>query len=239
MDNEKLCRLQELLGYHFEDERLLVKAFTHSSLVDDYFESNERLEFLGDSVLALVICRKLFMKFPGYREGDLTKIKSMLVSRKTCARIANELALAEFIMVGKGMGKTQALFGSISAGVMEAIIGAMYIDGGFGCAEDFILRAFGSIIETTDSKHHHENFKSILQQYCQQKFATTPTYEMLDEKGPDHNKCFEVVVTIDHRRFQSAWGGTKKDAEQQAAYKALVELEQIGPLDKDDMQAKA
>ena len=111
-----------------------------------------------------------------------------------------------------------------SAGILEAAIAAIYIDGGFEAAREFILRLYDPLIETVDAEHHHENYKSLLQQSAQQMFASTPLYEQLDEKGPDHNKCFEMTATIGKRRFPSAWGTTKKEAEQKAAQNALVEL---------------
>jgi ribonuclease-3 len=229
MDKKQLFRLQDTLGYRFNDMELLIEAFTHASVADERLQSNERLEFLGDSILGLVICKKLFDQFPEYLEGDLTKIKSMLVSRKTCARIVNDINLTDFVKVGKGMESTKAISGSIAAGIFESIIAAIYIDGGFESAQDFILKMYESLLETVDADSHHENFKSLLQQTAQRIFAATPIYELLDEKGPDHNKCFEVDAIIGHRHFPSAWGHTKKEAEQNAAYKALIELEIIQP----------
>lgn len=224
MDRHILSQVEKLLGYKFSDRKLLIESLTHSSYASDRLKSNERLEFLGDSVLALVICQTLFDQFPDYFEGDLTKIKSRLVSRKVCSKLTNELGLTEFIRVGKGMSKTRAMSGSIAAGTFESIIAAIYLDGGYAPAKTFLQNAFASLIEKTDADHHHENFKSVLQQHSQQTFGVTPVYELLDEKGPDHDKCFETAVIIGHRRFPSAWGVTKKDAEQKAAQNVLVEL---------------
>ena len=224
MDEDVLRQLEQVLDYHFSDPAILVEAFTHSSYAADRLRSNERLEFLGDSVLALVICQTLYGQFPDYFEGDLTKIKSMLVSRKTCAKLSNQLGLPGFIMVGKGIARTRAMNGSISAGVFEAAIAAIYLDGGFEAAADFLLKVFGPLIEKADAQQHQDNYKSLLQQHAQQEHNVTPGYELLDEKGPDHNKCFEVRVSIGYRRFASAWGITKKEAEQKAAQKALVKL---------------
>ncbi len=235
MEESALGQLQQILGYHFKNTELLIESVTHSSQADNRLHSNERLEFFGDSVLGVVICQILFEMFPSYHEGDLTKIKSMLVSRKTCAKVANELELPKYTKVGKGMSRTRAVSGSIAAGTLEAIIAAIYLDGGFEEAQDFILRVFKSLIEKADAKQHQENFKSLLQQFSQSHFNCTPVYQLLDEKGPDHNKCFEVEVTVDRRHFQSAWGITKKDAEQKAAYNALVELKQIEP-SQDEQQ---
>jgi ribonuclease-3 len=224
MNEETLQQIEQIIGYKFSNRNLLSKAFAHSSAVDDRLFSNERLEFLGDSVLAAVICRALFEQFPGYMEGDLTKIKSMLVSRRTCARVTKRLGLHEFLKIGKGMASSRALTSSLAASLLEAVIAAIYIDGGFDAAGSFILRTFAPEIDRTDAEQSHGNFKSLLQQYAQQQLNTTPDYVLLDEKGPDHDKCFESEVVIAERHFPSAWGTNKKEAEQKAAFNALVEL---------------
>jgi ribonuclease-3 len=235
MNEETLQQIEQITGYKFSNRNLLSKAFAHSSAVDDRLFSNERLEFLGDSVLAAVICRALFEQFPGYMEGDLTKIKSMLVSRRTCARVTKRLGLHEFLKIGKGMASSRALTSSLAASLLEAVIAAIYIDGGFDAAGGFILRAFAPEISQTDAEQSHGNFKSLLQQYAQQQLNTTPIYVLLDEKGPDHDKCFESEVVIDERHFPSAWGTNKKEAEQKAAFNALVELGVLeGALPDDD-----
>jgi len=219
MDKETLQQIEQAIGYEFSDKNLLARAFTHSSAVDNRLLSNERLEFLGDAVLAVVICQTLFERFSGYLEGDLTKIKSMLVSRGTCARISRQLGLQKFLKVGKGMISSRALSGSLAAGVLETIIAAIYIDGGFDTAQ-----SFSSLIERADAEQAQGNYKSLLQQYSQEQSNVTPIYVLLDEKGPDHNKCFELEVVIADRHFPSAWGTNKKEAEQKAAFNALVEL---------------
>ncbi len=224
MEDETLQQIERIIGYEFSDRKLLAKAFTHASSVESRSASNERLEFFGDSVLAVVICQAIFEHSPNYLEGELTKMKSMLVSRRTCARIVRGLGLHKFLKVGKGMAGSRSLSRSLAAGLLEAIIAAIYIDGGLDQARDFILSNFAALIEQADTEQNQGNFKSVLQQYAQQKTGTTPVYELLDEKGPDHDKCFEVQVAIDRRHFPSAWGTNKKDAEQKAAFNALVEL---------------
>ena len=224
MDEATQRQIEQIIDYKFSDSSLLDRAFTHSSAVDNRLLSNERLEFLGDAVLALVTCQALFERFTSYLEGDLTKVKSMLVSRGTCARIAKQLGLQKFLKVGKGMTSSRALSGSLAAGVLETVIAAIYIDGGFDAARSFILKIFGPTIEQADAEHVQGNFKSLLQQYAQEQFNVTPNYILLDEKGPDHNKCFELEVAIASQHFPSAWGTNKKEAEQKAAFNALVEL---------------
>jgi ribonuclease-3 len=224
MDEASERQIEKIIDYTFTDKSLLAEAFTHSSAVDNRLLSNERLEFLGDAVLALVICQALFDRFSNYLEGELTKVKSMMVSRGTCARITKQLGLQKFLKVGKGMTSSRALSGSLAAGVLETVIAAIYIDGGLEAARSFILKAFGPTIEQADAEHIQGNFKSLLQQYAQEQFNVTPNYVLLDEKGPDHNKCFELEVSIASQHFPSAWGTNKKEAEQKAAFNALVEL---------------
>lgn len=224
MDEKTRQDLEKVLQYHFSDASLLEQSLKHASTADARIDSNERLEFLGDAVLNLVICRSLFERFPDYLEGDMTKVKSMLVSRRTCAKVAKTIGLESWMTVSKGLSGTRGFEGSIAAGTVEAIIAAIYIDGGYDAASRFILRVFGPYIDQADAEQHHENFKSVLQQYAQQELHASPVYQLLDEKGPDHNKCFEVGVSINHRHFTSAWGINKKEAEQRAAYNALVEL---------------
>ena len=231
MEEKVLQEIEQILGYRFSNRNLLCEAFMHASAVDKRAMSNERLEFLGDSVLALVICSAIFESSPDYLEGDLTKMKSMLVSRETCARVARQMGLQKFLKVGKGMAGSQSLVHSLAAGLLEAAIAAIYLDGGLEPAQTFILKQFDSLIKKADAEQVQGNFKSLLQQHAQQHFNATPVYELLDEKGPDHNKCFEVQAVISDRHFPSAWGTNKKEAEQKAAFNALIELDVI---DEDD-----
>ncbi len=224
MNEQTINKIQSSLGYEFSDRSILAHALSHSSGVSDKLASNERLEFLGDAILDLIICQELFEKFPDYLEGDLTKIKSMMVSRKTCSKIAEQLDFIDDIKIGSGMTASSSLKGSIAAGALEAIIAAIYLDGGLKAAKKFVLRIFKPIIEKVDAQHHHENYKSLLQHHVQQKMKAKVHYELLDEKGPDHHKCFEVAAAVSDKRFPSAWGNNKKEAQQQAAYNALVEL---------------
>ncbi len=224
MNEEALQQIEQIIGYKFSNRNLLQKAFAHSSAVDNRLISNERLEFLGDSVLAVVICQILFERFPGHLEGDLTKTKSVLVSRRSCAQVSKRLGLQKFLKLGKGMNNRRALSGSLAAGLLEAVIAAIYIDGGFDAAHSFISRTFAPLIDQADTEQAQGNFKSLLQQYAQQQFNALPVYELLDEKGPDHDKCFELEAVITGRHFPSAWGTNKKEAEQKAAFNALVEL---------------
>ncbi len=220
-----VSRAQDLVGHRFRDSDLAVTALTHSSVAGSRLESNERLEFLGDAILGAAICGELYRRFPNWLEGDLTKVKSMVVSRRVCARIADETGLTDLLILGNGIEGQGALPMSLKAAVYEAVIGAIYLDGGFEAAKQFILRTAARELDACAQSDNHDNHKSTLQQYVQRTMAATPDYEALDEQGPDHSKCFEVCVVINHQRFPSAWGPSKKEAEQEAARRALEILQ--------------
>lgn len=230
METQDIHKAEELLGYAFKDKALLKRALTHASLADSRLQSNERLEFLGDAVLGMVVCEHLFANYENLLEGEMTKIKSTVVSRRVCAKIAEELKLEELLRLGKGMSNRTALPGSVVAAVYESLIGALFIDGGLDVARKFILQKLTPWIERAARSGHQSNFKSVLQQVAQQNLSMTPQYLVLDEKGPDHAKCFEVCVEIGARRFGSCWGPSKKQAEQDAA---LIALEELGYASRD------
>lgn len=222
--DERLDTCQKNLGYRFKAMDLLQAALTHSSSADVRKNSNERLEFFGDSVLGLVVCEELYERLPDAQEGELTKIKSAVVSRRICAEVAEELRLPDALALGQGLEPGEQLPKSLAAGVLEAVIGAIYLDGGLEAARKFILRTMGDHLDEACESEHQFNFKSQLQQHAQRALNATPQYELLDEKGPDHSKCFEIAVSIGYRQFPSAWGPSKKEAEQKAARVALEEL---------------
>ena len=217
-------RMERSTGYRFCDLDLLVTALTHSSIAGSRLQSNERLEFLGDAILGMVICDELYRRFPVWMEGELTKVKSVVVSRKTCAEIADRTGLTDLLILGNGIDLDQSLPTSLRAAVFEAVIGAIHLDGGADAARKFILEVADADIQRCIAVENREDFKSLLQQQAQRLVSATPRYEALDEQGPDHSKCFEVCVVIDHRRFPSAWGSSKKEAEQEAARRALEAL---------------
>ena len=231
MDPEDIRTAERLLGHRFSDRQLLARALTHASVADSRLQSNERLEFLGDAVLGMVVCDYLFQRYEDLLEGDLTKVKSMVVSRWVCAEISDELGLTELLILGNGIGSRGALPTSLRAAVLEGVIGALFIDGGYETVADFIRNSVSHHIDAWAAGEKRENFKSALQQHVQRHFATVPRYETLDEQGPDHSKCFEVCVMINNRRFPSAWGPSKKDSEQEAARRALALLRESGEID--------
>ncbi len=235
MDEQVRQQAESLLQYKFRDPSILESALTHASVADCRLSSNERMEFFGDSVLGMVVCEYLYHRYPDYLEGELTKIKSAAVSRRSCASVARSLGLDELLITGKGMGGPCDLPKSLSAAVLETLIAAIYLDGGMEAAREFILRHLREPIEAAASSGHHENFKSVLQQHAQRQFGHSACYVLLDEKGPDHAKCFEICVEIDGRRFPSCWCPSKKQAEQRAALIALLELG-VARIDEDSQE---
>ena len=215
---------EEVLQYRFRDRRLLERCLTHASVARTRLDSNERLEFLDDAILGVVVCEMLFHRFPDFPEGDLTKIKSALVSRNTCAQMAEELGLDQFLLMGKGLRLHDRLPLSIHAAIYEALVAGIYLDGGIEAAREFVERTIGPELERTIERNHTRNFKSMLQQLAQKEFGETPVYRVLDEKGPDHSKCFSISAVIGPRAFTAAWGPSKKEAEQRAAHNALYEI---------------
>lgn len=224
MTPELRARAEQVLGYTFADDRLLKGALTHASVADNRLHSNERMEFLGDSVLDLVVVEELYRTFPTLEEGDLTKIKSAVVSRQTCAAVARETGMDKLLMAGKGISGKAALPHNVAAAVYESIVAAVYLDGGFEPAKKFVLATMGPKVKAIAATLHQLNYKAALQQFAQRELGGTPQYELLDEKGPDHGKAFEVGLSINGRQFNTAWGTNKKVAEQKAALLALEEL---------------
>jgi ribonuclease III len=223
-ESSRLERCQQRLGYTFRDIQLLEAALTHASGADHRLLSNERLEFLGDAILGLIVCEQLFAQFPEQLEGDLTKLKSVVVSRQTCAKISQALGLREFLVLGKGMTTHPAVPPSVLSDVLESLIAAIYLDGGMAQAQEFVLAYFGPEIESAASGDSGGNYKSLLQQFAQREHGVTPTYHLLDEKGPDHSKCFKMSAQIGRDRYAPAWGRSKKESEQRAAHNAICQL---------------
>jgi ribonuclease-3 len=215
---------QKVVAYRFRKPKLLRAALTHASGADTRLASNERLEFLGDAVLGLVVCELLFERFPNYQEGDLTKIKSAVVSRRTCARISRELNLGDSLFLGKGMHIHATIPANLLADVFESLLAAIYLDGGLDAAREFVIRHVLPEIEREAAGAQGSNFKSLLQQVAQRDFTETPRYDLLDEQGPDHHKCFKVAAVIGKSIYAPAWGRNKKEAEQKAAMNALAQI---------------
>ncbi|MEX2187561.1 MAG: ribonuclease III domain-containing protein, partial [Pirellulales bacterium] len=176
---EALERCEERLGYRFNDRSLLTAALTHASGAQHRLLSNERLEFLGDAILGAVVCEVLFHRYPEYLEGDLTRIKSVVVSRRTCAKISKSLELQEFLILGKGMATSPTVPPSLLADVFESLLAAIYLDGGSQAARDFIIGNMGPEIDDVAADSHGGNFKSLLQQHAQREDIPTVRPESL------------------------------------------------------------
>jgi ribonuclease III len=224
-----LKKLQQRIGYQFKNESLLLSSLTHASGAEHRLGSNERLEFLGDAILGAVVCEVLYHQYPEYLEGDLTRVKSIVVSRQTCAKISESLGMQEFLILGKGMTTHPSVPSSLLADVFESLLAAIYLDGGDAAARKFICDHVGPEIELAAEGEVGNNYKSLLQQFAQREHGTTPTYQLLDEKGPDHSKCFKVAAQVGNSVYPAAWGRNKKEAEQRAARNALNQLDGISP----------
>jgi ribonuclease-3 len=220
--------IEDRLGYQFSDRELLLNALVHRSYVNEHRDlplpPNERLEFLGDSVLGLVVADYLFHRLPSHSEGQLSQLRSKLVDAAACAKYLQKLRLAEFLLLGRGEQMTEGRSkGSILADAFEAIVGAIYLDGGIAMARSFLLCHFeGEINEAVGSPPR--NFKAELQDYSQKKFQVAPVYRVVKESGPEHAKQFHVIVCVQEQELGIGVGTTKKEAEQRAALEALMKL---------------
>ena len=224
-EQARLEECQDAIGYRFVRPELLRAALTHTSGANTRLASNERLEFLGDSVLGLVTCKLLYKRFPEFDEGDLTKVKSVVVSRKTCAAFSREIGLGGFLFLGKGVGSFGDIPSNMHADVFEALVAAIFLDGGWEAAKRFVTRFVEPVIEEVARDAVGANSKSQFQHVIQRQWGGTPKYVVLDEQGPDHDKCFKMAAEVDGHRFPAAWGRTRKEAEAKAAMNGLAELD--------------
>lgn len=224
--NRNLNELEKVIGYTFNRKPYLKQAMTHSSYINEkHWEKtrcNERLEFLGDAVLELVSSDFLYQKYPELPEGELTKKRAGLVCEPSLAYCAEEIHLGEYLLLGKGEDATGGRFRpSVTSDAMEALIGAIYLDGGFANAKEFILQF---ILNDIEHKQLFFDSKTILQELVQSRFEETLSYELIKEEGPDHNKCFEIRALVGKKEIGRGTGRTKKGAEQAAAYHGILTL---------------
>ena len=227
--NKKLNELEGRIGYRFSDRQLLTRAMTHSSYANEHrlskLECNERLEFLGDSVLEVVSSDFLYHKYPDKPEGDLTKIRASIVCEPTLAYCAEDIELGNYLLLGKGEeatgGRGRA---SVVSDAMEALIGAIYLDGGFASAKEFIHKF---ILNDMEHKKLFYDSKTILQEIVQSRCEEGLSYQLLREEGPDHNKMFEVAAKIGEEEIGRGTGRTKKAAEAVAAYHGILKLKKM------------
>ena len=219
-----LC-LQDRIGYLFQDTTLLERALTHPSSTAQDNKDNERMEFLGDSIVNLCVAQALYERHPEWNEGDLTQVKSSVVSTTGLARAAESLCLRDAARFGKSLVQHDQLPPSIYANLFEAVVAAIYLDGGIEVARSFILRVLGPDMRTVADNGGEPNPKSNLQHISQKNTGITPHYRLISSNGPDHNKVFEVCAHVGRRVFPAGTGRSKKEAEQSAARMALEVLE--------------
>ena len=221
-----LNELNKKLGYEFKRSDLLARAFRHASYVNERPDSglgdNERLEFLGDAALDLAISHILMNLFRDAAEGDLSKYRASVVNEKGLCRVARQLGLGDYILLGRGEELTQGREKpSILANTLEALLGALYLDAGFAATKEIIHRLFLPLIEEVDSGKPGHDFKSLLQEFTQEAYRTRPEYLLMDESGPDHKKTFTVTLVLKGKQIGEGKGRSKKEAEQKAAKEAF------------------
>jgi ribonuclease III len=226
--DKQFKEFQEGIGIHFENERLLKQAFTHSSYVNEHrrkpYEDNERLEFLGDAVLELTVSKFLFQKYPMMSEGELTKLRAAIVCEPSLVSFANELLFGKLVLLGKGEEMTGGRERpALLADVFEAFIGALYLDKGIDTVVDFLEQHMFPKVNA-GAFSHVMDFKSQLQEVVQRDGAGTIEYKILIEKGPAHNREFVSVVLLNGTEIGTGKGRSKKASEQHAAQMALEEL---------------
>ncbi len=224
-----LRAFQEKIGYEFDNRNLLLQALTHSSYANEKhmrkLSDNERLEFLGDAVLEIISSDYLFDNYPELPEGELTKLRASIVCEPTLALCAAEMSLGDFLLLGKGEDQTGGRKRkSILSDALEAVIGAIYLDGGFTSAKEFVLKY---ILTDIEHKQLFYDSKTILQEVVQGEHEQL-TYTLTAESGPDHNKSFTVDVCVGDKILGTGTGHTKKAAEQEAAYQALLMIQGKG-----------
>ena len=229
---ERLKELEARIGYEFRDVSLLERALRHSSFTNEKRmpkqECNERLEFLGDAVLELVSSEFLFKEYPKVSEGELTKTRASMVCEPSLAFCARDIDLGKYLLLGKGEEATGGRQrDSVTSDAMEALIGAIYLDGGFANAKEFIHHF---ILNDIEHKQLFYDSKTILQEMVQSRQAEALSYEILKEEGPDHNKSFEVCAKIGDTEIGRGMGRTKKAAEQVAAYNGILKLRALDTL---------
>ncbi|MBS3903985.1 MAG: ribonuclease III [Simkania sp.] len=227
---EELPLIEEKIGYAFLDKNLLIQAFVHRSFLNEHRslvkEHNERLEFLGDSVLGLIVAEFLFLQLPGHPEGELSRLRSQFVEASMCSYLTGKLDLAPYVLLGKGErmndGRGRV---TILADLLEALLAAIYLDGGLEAARTFFLTHFGQDLGSS-LQEPGKNWKARLQDWAQKHHKTTPIYQVLSETGPDHSKVFRVAALIDEGILGEGEGMSKKLAEQAAAEAAMRKLEE-------------
>jgi len=229
--NQEFETLYEVLGYRFRDPALVLQAFRHSSYVNEHvgagLEDNERLEFLGDAVLDLAVSHLLMEKNQAADEGELSRFRSMVVDEAGLHDVATRLQLGRYLLLGKGedqsLGRQKP---SILADVTEALIGAIYLDGGFDVTKKIIEKLFAPLLKKLETDDLVQDFKSLLQEFTQQTFKSLPKYRLTEETGPAHDKMFRIALVLNGAVLAEGMGKSKKEAEQCAAKEAYFRLQE-------------
>ena len=218
-------KFQKIIGYNFNNPSLLIAALTHTSRepLNTKGSPFERMEFLGDSVLGLIVSEELFLEFPEYTEGELSKLKSKIVSRKMLALVSNKLKLKDYIIFNTDSAGKGGL-NSVLSNTMESLICAIYLDGGIEKARNFIIRFIMNNYSTHLKKGYLTDYKSKLQEYTQAEFHATPDYHILKAEGPEHEKIFTIQAKIQNKIYGLGKGPSKKAAQQDAAKHACKKL---------------
>ncbi len=221
--------LQQAIGITFKDISLLQQAFVHSSYINEnpdfHLPDNERLEFVGDALLSLVVAEKLYYELPHFGEGELTEIRISLIRQETLAQLASTLKLGDYLILGKGEESTDGRQRPTNlADAFEALIGAIFLDQGLGAARDFILTELGSQLEKAKAEGVGRNYKALLQEFTQAKYKQLPTYRVVEASGPDHDKGFTVEVALGDKILGMGSGKSKRAAEMEAARSAWEKL---------------
>lgn len=225
----KLEELEQKIKIQFKNKDLLKEALTHRSYLNEnpnwHLSHNERLEYLGDAVLELIVSNFLYHKYPDYKEGQLTSVRAALVNYQMLEKVSREILLGDYILLSRGEAKdTGKARGVILADALEALIGAIYLDQSYEMAQEFIEQYIIIHLDEVMEKELYRDSKSLLQERIQDELKLTPTYNVLNESGPDHNKVFSVGVYYGDKLVAQGEGESKQEAESQAAEKALKQL---------------
>lgn len=217
-----VLQLEKKIHHRFKNKAVAYEALCHKSYIYDGqtadFRHNERMEFLGDAVLGLIITDELFHRFGDYQEGELSVIKSMLIRRETLAALAKELDLGKLLFLSKGEDQSGGRQrDSIMANTLESVIGAIYLDAGHKAVKKFILNLFKELLDKIPHEVHMKEYKNLLQELSHIKFKTNPIYRIISETGPDHCKTFQSTVSINGTTLGNGEGLSKKEAEKNAA----------------------
>ena len=231
MTTEQIKEIEKIIKIDFKDKDLLLRAFVHRSYLNESQDlsqiSNERLEFLGDSILQFLSSEFLYKEFPDFTEGELTNLRAKIVNTQSLAEESAKLGFGEYLLISKGERASATESKHILANTFESVLGALYLDRGMKVCKEFLLR---ELFPKADMIMQHgilKDYKSLFQEFAQEKFEVTPNYRVLTEIGPDHQKVFEVAVLINDTQVAMGKGTSKRSAQQEAAKNALIDAGEL------------